>query len=147
MHFFNNDELANLKKYLYYSYIHDSKVQSVDYDAETRILKISSFNPIYNVKIDFIFKEQKLSKGIYMQVVQENGIPWWLRQNRICLQCRRHRFDPWVGKYPWRRKWQPTPLFLPGESLGQRSLTGYSPWGPKELDTTEQLHFHLYRKT
>lgn len=61
MHFFNNDELANLKKYLYYSYIHDSKVQSVDYDAETRILKISSFNPIYNVKIDFIFKDVKIN--------------------------------------------------------------------------------------
>ena len=94
--------------------------------------------------IDFIFKEQKLSKGIYMQVVQENGIPWWLRQNRICLQCRRHRFDPWVGKYPWRRKWQPTPLFLPGESLGQRSLTGYSPWGPKESAMTEQLKLSLF---
>ena len=40
---------------------------------------------------------------------------------------------------PWRRKWQPTPVFLPGESNGQRSLVGYSPWGYKELDTTEQL--------
>ena len=44
------------------------------------------------------------------------------------LQCRRHRFNPWVGKIPWRRKWQPTPVFLPGESHGQRSLVGYSPW-------------------
>ena len=39
--------------------------------------------------------------------------------------------------------WQPTPVFLPGESHGQRSLAGYSPWGHKELDTTERLHFHL----
>ena len=46
-------------------------------------------------------------------------------------------FDPWVGKIPWRRKWQPTPVFLPGESHGQRSLVGYSPWGPRESDTTE----------
>ena len=46
---------------------------------------------------------------------------------RICLQCRRPGFDPWVGKTPWRRKWQPTPGFLPGESHGQRSLEGYSP--------------------
>ena len=38
---------------------------------------------------------------------------------------------------PWRREWQPTPVFLPGESHGQRSLVGYSPWGPKESDTTE----------
>jgi len=41
------------------------------------------------------------------------------------------------GKIPWKRKWQPTPVFLPGESHGQRSLTGYSPWGRKESDTTE----------
>ena len=45
-------------------------------------------------------------------------------------------FDPWVRKIPWRRKWQPTPVFLPGKSQGQRSLAGYSPWGHKESDTT-----------
>ena len=50
---------------------------------------------------------------------------------KILLQCRRPRFDSWVGKIPWRRKWQPTSVFLPGESRGQRSLTGYSPWGHK----------------
>ena len=48
-------------------------------------------------------------------------------------------FDPWVGKFPWRRAWQPTLVFWPGESHGQRSLLGYSPWGHKESDTTEQL--------
>ena len=47
--------------------------------------------------------------------------------------------NPWVGKIPWRRKWQPTPVFLPGKSHGQRSLEGCSPWGQKESDTTEQL--------
>ena len=46
----------------------------------------------------------------------------------------------WVGKIPWRRQWQPTPVLLPGESHGGRSLVGYSPWGHKELDTTERLH-------
>ena len=56
-------------------------------------------------------------------------------QLRICLQCRR----PWVGKIPWRRAWQPIPLFLPGESHGQRSLVGYSPRGHKESDITERL--------
>ena len=50
-------------------------------------------------------------------------------------------FDPWVGKIPWRRQGQPTPVFLPGESHGWRSLVGCSPWGHKESDTTEQLHF------
>ena len=51
-------------------------------------------------------------------------------------QCRRHRFNPWVGKIPWRRKWQLIPVFLPGKSHGQRSLVGYSPWGCKEADMT-----------
>ena len=68
-------------------------------------------------------------------------LPWWLRWLRICLQCRRPGFDPWVGKIPWRRAWQPTLAFLPGESHGQRSLAGYSLWGRKELDMTE--HFPL----
>ena len=52
-------------------------------------------------------------------------------------------FHPWVGKIPWRREWLPTPVFLPGEFHGQRSLRGYSPWGHKELDTTEQLTLSL----
>ena len=46
-------------------------------------------------------------------------------------------FNPWVKKTPWRREWQPTPVFLPGKFHGQRSLAGYSPWGHKESDTTE----------
>ena len=55
----------------------------------------------------------------------------------------RPRFDPWVGKISWRRKWQPTPVFLPGKSHGRRSLVGYCPWSRRESDTTEQLHFHF----
>ena len=47
------------------------------------------------------------------------------------------RFNPWVGKMPWNRKWQPTPVFLPETFHGQRSLVSYSPWGPKESDMTE----------
>ena len=61
-------------------------------------------------------------------------------------QCRRPGFDPWVRRIPCRRQWLPTPIFLAGESLGQRSLEGYSPWGCKESDTTKQLtfsHWHL----
>ena len=50
---------------------------------------------------------------------------------------KRQEFDRWAGKIPWRRAWQPTPVFLPGESHGQRSLVGYSPWGHKELNSTE----------
>ena len=55
------------------------------------------------------------------------------------LAVQENQFDPWVRKIPWRRAWQPTPVFLPGESHGQRSLVGYSPWGHKELDTTEAI--------
>ena len=57
------------------------------------------------------------------------------------LQRRRRGFNPWVGKIPWRREWKPTPVLLPGESHGQGSLVGYSPWGRKELDMTEHFFF------
>ena len=50
---------------------------------------------------------------------------------------KRHRFDTWVVKIPWRKGWQPTPVFVPGESHEQGSLVGYSPWGRKELDMTD----------
>ena len=53
------------------------------------------------------------------------------------LRCSRPGFHPWVRKTPWRREWQPVPAFLSGESHGQRSLAGYSPWDQQELDTTE----------
>ena len=51
-------------------------------------------------------------------------------------------FDSWVGKIPRRREWQPTPVFLPGESQGQRCLAGYRPLGRKELDTAEATEQH-----
>ena len=54
-----------------------------------------------------------------------------------CRTHRRHGFHPWVGKIPWRRKWQPTPVFLPEKSHGQRSLAGYHPKGRKDSDMTE----------
>ena len=62
------------------------------------------------------------------------GLPSWLSSKDSACQgriCRRHGFDPWVGKIPWRRKWQPTPVFLPGESHRRKSLVGYSPWVAK----------------
>ena len=57
-------------------------------------------------------------------IVIKRGLPWWLSGEQPNCQCRRHVFDPWVGKIPWRRKWQPSPAFLPGKSHGQRSLVG-----------------------
>ena len=74
------------------------------------------------------------------------GFPGGLSGKRIGLLMKelketgRQEFDPWVGKIPWKRKWQPTPLLLPGESHGQRRLSNYNPWGHKDLDTTVTKH-------
>ena len=69
------------------------------------------------------------------------GFPCDTSDKELAFQCRRrkrHRFDPHVGKILWRREWQPTPVFMPGESYGQRSLESCSSWGlSKELDATE----------
>ena len=69
---------------------------------------------------------------IKAQATYLTGLPRWHNGKGSACQfrrCKRQGFDFWVGKIPWRRKWQPTPVFLPGESHGQRSLAGYSPWG------------------
>ena len=75
----------------------------------------------------------------------QRGLPWWLRRERVCLQYRRSRFDPWFGKIPCRTEWLPIPVFLSGELHGQRSLAGYSPWGCKESDMTE-AHTQICRE-
>ena len=72
-------------------------------------------------------------------------LPRWHSGKESTHQCRRwgrYNFNPWVRKIPWRRKWRPTLVFLPREFHGQRSLAGYSPWGRKESDVTEQLSTH-----
>ena len=69
-----------------------------------------------------------------------NRLPRWLSGKELACQCRRYKrcgFHPWAGKNPLRRAWHPTPVFLPGESNGQRSLAGYSLKRLKESDTTE----------
>ena len=60
-----------------------------------------------------------------------------------CRRRKRYGFDPWVGSIPWRKKQQPTPAFLPGESHGQGSLAGCSPWGCQKLDTIECITHSL----
>ena len=76
---------------------------------------------------------------------QHMGLPRWHSGKESagqCRRCRRRWFNPWLGKIAWRRKWQPTPVFLPGKSHGQRNLAGYSPRGGKrvghELATKQQ---------
>ena len=75
--------------------------------------------------------------------VRPYGTPLVAQTAKHLLQCGRPGFEPWVGKIPWRRKWQPTPVLLPGTSHGWRILVGYSSWGRKESDTTERIHFHF----
>ena len=89
--------------------------------------------------LDSILKSRDITLLTKVREVRVKGFPGNASEERA-FQCKRRKrceFDPWVGKIPWRGAWQPTPVFLPGESHGQRSLVGYSPQGCKELDTTE----------
>ena len=101
------------------------------------------------------------SRNLMLALVpQVQGLPWWLRWS-INLQCRRpgvgaggrdpacqsrrhkrHWFDPWIGKIPWRSPWQLTPVFLPGESHRQRNLAGYDPYGLKDPTWLKWLSMH-----
>ena len=94
--------------------------------------------------------------------MQASLVAQWENLSAMQVDCKRYRFGPWVGKIPWRRSWQPSPVFLPGEFHGQRSLVGYSLWGlqrirhhfitkqqqqhqnsPPLLHFTEIIFFHL----
>ena len=79
------------------------------------------------------------------------GPPCCLSGEELACHCRRHRFNLWVKKISWRRKWKPSPLFLPGKSHGRRSLVGYSPWHCRRVGiylVSKQQHLLLkYRKT
>ena len=71
-----------------------------------------------------------------------SGLPWWFCGNESSCRWKRRGFDPWVGKIPRRRKWLSTPVFLPGESNGQRILAAYSPWGCRhDLATKQQQRY------
>ena len=75
-------------------------------------------------------------------IIHTYGLPRWLSVKETACDCRTHRrwgFYPWVGKIPWKREWQSTPVFLPGKYHRQRSLVGYSPKGPGESDTAEHI--------
>ena len=87
-----------------------------------------------------IFKMGLFTRSPLAMDIWSMGFPGGTSGKEPTCQCIRHKrleFDPWIGKIPWRRAWQPTPVFLPGESHGRRSLKGYSPWGHTELDMTE----------
>ena len=71
---------------------------------------------------------------IEVKYIIYGGLLWWLSRKESTCQCRRCRFDPWFEKISWRRKWQPTLVFLPAKTQGQRSMGAYSPWGCKDSD-------------
>ena len=104
-------------------------------------VKCFRLNLIINFFLQLCFKTKKkktisIWSHLYMQlprwqwVVGKRACFQWKEAARQCRRCKRHGFDPWVGKITWRRTWPPTPVFLPGKSK-QRSLVGYSPWGRK----------------
>ena len=78
-------------------------------------------------------KDSDVTQGLTLSLWASLG----LSLERICLQCRRTQFDSWVGKISWRRAWRPTAVFLPGESPWMEEPGGCSPWGHRDLDTTE----------
>ena len=127
-----------------YTWEHSQKHYS--YSSKLKILKYSNFDfeithyPQYIMcSIHMVNPMQwyKLTNYCYIElgfpgVASSKEPSWW------CRRCKKHSFDPWFGKIPRRRRaWQHIPVFLPGESHGQRSLVGYSPQGHKESDTTE----------
>ena len=80
---------------------------------------------------------QLRNPGFFATSAHTLGLPRWHSGKESACQHGRCGFDPWIRKILWRRKWQPSPVFLPGKFRGQRSLAGYSPWGCTELDRTE----------
>ena len=89
-----------------------------------------------------IHEARSLLEGYFDTGMKKGGAD----DKESACQYKRRGFNPWVGKIPWRRKWQPAPAFLPGESHGQRSLVGYSPRGHKKLDTTEHTHKEMKKR-
>ena len=119
------------------------------------LFRIAFFVPLTFIKLlpnsshsnNVLIKKYSQLVNIFVAVMyfwtllcNKQGFPGDISGKGPTCQCKRHkrgRFDPWVGKIPWRTAWQPTLIFLPGESHRQGSLLGYNPQGGKELDMTE----------
>ena len=105
--------------------------------SESRYFTCCMIHLLHDLKSCQFWVGSRTREGIPAGSVVNNLLQW--RSHRRCV------FDPWVRKVSYRRKWQPTPVFSPGKSHGQRRLAGYSPKGRKELDTTEWLIMHARR--
>ena len=124
-------------------------LQHSSYLPDFKYLKLTLFLSENNIPLDYFtgsFPCSKWRVRVYVlthvcaslqhDLKVRQMVPWRFSGKESAYQHRRHRFDSWVGKIPWGRKWQPTPIFLPGQSRGQRSLVDYSPWGHEEYDMT-----------
>ena len=119
----------------------------------TWILRIGSLPHCHlypSVGLSYFFLSEKVpcTVKIFLYIGKKLGFPRGSADKEPACQCRRHkrlRFNPWVRKTPWRRKWQPTPVFLPGEFHGQRSLVDYSPGGHEEsIEHARTGHVRLW---
>ena len=118
---------------------HPTIASSVHWLSNTRFLRLTLLHPFSQDKLNFLnlmtvthpnwslVSWTESSNMKTSEIKWSLGLPWWFRGKESACQCRRHRFDPWVKKIPWRRKWQLTLVFLPGKFHEQRSLVGYSP--------------------
>ena len=111
-------------------------------------LDVITFHSVIKVTLweDKIYPRLHLERKLVMARAK-SGLPKWLSGKESTCQYRKLGFDPWIEEIPWRRKQQPTPVFLSEKSHGQRSLAGYSPWCCKEFYTTEQLSAHTHTHT
>ena len=122
-----------------WSYQEDHSVESIYIAGYWLLVFLVSFLCISTEPI----KINVFIRRFYNHILPEEvNLPWWLRWSRICPQYWRPVFDPWIRKIPWRRKWQPTLVSLPGILHGWRNLASNSPWHWEESDTTEWLHFN-----
>ena len=103
-----------------------------------------------NCLFNILFKKNEREEEAIWSTCNKISLTWvigtWMFYYSLWFaecSCGRPEFNPWVQKMPWRREWQPTPVFLPGESHGMWSLVGFSPWGHQESDTTERLTLSL----
>ena len=118
-------------------YFWGSKI-TADGDFSHEIKRCLLFGRKVMTNLDSILKSREITlptkvhlvKAMCFSVVMYGSLPWWLRWLSICLQCRRPGFNPWVGNIPWRRKWQPMPVLLPGKS----HMYGCESWTVKKAE-------------
>ena len=114
--------------------IKETREEGISYTGGFSCLQFEAVSPFWDLNSGELVHRSSLLQSLVMSILVWNiiiGASWWLNGRESVCQCRRlrrHRFDLCIGKIPWRRKWQPTPLLFPGKSQGQKSLLGYSPW-------------------